>query len=138
MRESTYNPSGSTSEKNTSGNHAWERKCQKTSPLEVQMDDLAATTAYSFSPGWPFGRYMGTQISKNTFRACIFRKSSSNVHLNTSFFHIFKQYVCGFIFRIQTSFRARIRQQTTSPDLQAPLIWTYVPGGGLSSQLNIL
>ena len=41
------------------------------------MDDLAATTAPSFSPGWPFGRHMGTKIIKNTFPACRFYEKSS-------------------------------------------------------------
>ena len=35
---------------------------------------LAAATGGLFSPGWPFGRHMNPQISKNTFRALIFRK----------------------------------------------------------------
>ena len=51
----------------------------KTIPIEVQMDDLAATTAPSFSPKWPFGRHMGTQISKNTFPAYRFHEKSRKV-----------------------------------------------------------
>ena len=47
---------------------------QKTTPTEVQMADLAATTAPLFSPEWPFGRHMGTDISKNMFPACDFMK----------------------------------------------------------------
>ena len=49
---------------------------KKTTPTEVQMDDLAATTAYLISPEWPFGRRMGTQISKNTFPAYRFHEKS--------------------------------------------------------------
>ena len=54
---------------------------KKTTPTEVKMDDLAATTAPSFSPGWPLGRHMGTKISKNTFPVCDFMKNLQNVTL---------------------------------------------------------
>ena len=50
-------------------------------PIEIQMDDPAATTTPSFSPGWPFGRHMETQLSKNTLRERDFMKSLQNVHL---------------------------------------------------------
>ena len=52
---------------------------KKPSPIEVQMDDLAATTAHSFSPGWPLGRHMGIQISKTRSRHADFLKSLQNV-----------------------------------------------------------
>ena len=38
---------------------------------------LAAATDYLFSPGWPFGRHLGTQTSKNTIRAWRFMQKSS-------------------------------------------------------------
>jgi len=49
---------------------------KKTTPLEVQMDDLATKTAPLFPPGWPFGLRMGAQISNNTVPACTFYEKS--------------------------------------------------------------
>ena len=49
---------------------------ENTTPIEVQMDDLSATTAHLFSPEWPFGRHMGTKIEKNTSPACILLEKS--------------------------------------------------------------
>ena len=52
---------------------------KKTTPLEFQIGDLATDTALPFSFGWPFGRHMGTQISKNTFPAYRFHEKSRKV-----------------------------------------------------------